>query len=87
VRQVDAAGVLSTTERPEDGAGERGADGAGERPEDGASARDAEGAAERSASAALLSVAPGLALPVFADPRGVLVVSGLPESHLGIRLQ
>jgi hypothetical protein len=36
---------------------------------------------------ALLSVAPGLAMPVFADPAGVLVVSGLPSSHLGIRLQ
>lgn len=36
---------------------------------------------------ALLSVAPGLAIPVFADPAGVLVVSGLPASHLGIRLQ
>jgi HEAT repeats len=38
-------------------------------------------------AAALLSVAPGLSLPVFADPAGVLVVSGLPASHLGIRLQ
>lgn len=36
---------------------------------------------------ALLSVAPGLAMPVFADSAGVLVVSGLPSSHLGIRLQ
>jgi hypothetical protein len=44
-------------------------------------------AAEEGASVALLSVAPGLAMPVFADPAGVLVVSGLPSSHLGIRLQ
>jgi HEAT repeat protein len=37
--------------------------------------------------AALVSVAPGLALPVFADPAGLLVISGLPVTHLGIRLQ
>jgi HEAT repeat protein len=44
-------------------------------------------AAEEPASMTLLRVAPGLAMPVFADPAGVLVVSGLPSSHLGIRLQ
>ena len=38
-------------------------------------------------TAALLSVAPGLAMPVVADPAGVLVVSGLPASPLGFRLQ
>jgi hypothetical protein len=43
--------------------------------------------AEKPDAAALLSVAPGLAMPVFADPSGLLVVSGLPSSHLGIRLQ
>lgn len=36
---------------------------------------------------ALVSVAPGLAIPVFADPAGVLVIPGLPVTHLGIRLQ
>ncbi|HTV20433.1 MAG TPA: HEAT repeat domain-containing protein [Polyangiaceae bacterium] len=45
------------------------------------SARDGSGLG------AVLSVAPGLAMPVFADPAGVLVVSGLPSTHLGIRLQ
>jgi cellulose synthase operon protein C len=38
-------------------------------------------------AAASLRVAPGLAMPVFADPAGIIVVSGLPSSHLGIRLQ
>lgn len=41
----------------------------------------------RAAAVALLRVAPGLAIPVFADPAGVLIVSGLPASRLGIRLQ
>lgn len=36
---------------------------------------------------ALLSVAPGLALPVFEDPSGTLVVAGVGPQHLGIRLQ
>jgi cellulose synthase operon protein C len=36
---------------------------------------------------ALVSVAPGLAIPVFADPAGLLVIPGLPVTHLGIRLQ
>jgi hypothetical protein len=64
-------------------------------PEDhGAEADSAEvggehagGMREGAAAGALLSVAPGLAMPVFADPAGVLIVSGLPSSHLGIRLQ
>ncbi len=52
-------------------------------------ATETDGAKAGAASVgpALLSVAPGLALPLFADPSGVLVVSGLPASHLGIRLQ
>lgn len=36
---------------------------------------------------ALLEVGPGLALPVFADESGLLVVSGVGEGTLGIRLQ
>ncbi len=40
-----------------------------------------------SESGALLNVAPGLALPVFADATGLLVVAGVSVNHLGIRLQ
>lgn len=36
---------------------------------------------------ALVAVAPGLAIPVLADPAGLLVIPGLPVTHLGIRLQ
>jgi hypothetical protein len=35
----------------------------------------------------LLDVAPGLALPVFADPAGILVVPGVGAGQRGIRLQ
>jgi hypothetical protein len=39
------------------------------------------------AGVALLNVAPGTALPVFADPGGILVVPGVGAGQLGIRLQ
>jgi HEAT repeat protein len=65
--------------------------GAGQAAPGAAGAAPAEsGAAPPSASPglpALVSVAPGLAIPVFADPAGLLVISGLPVTHLGIRLQ
>lgn len=42
---------------------------------------------EAAGAGALLNVAPGLAFPVFADPSGVLVVAGVGDQRLGIRLQ
>ena len=38
-------------------------------------------------AAVLLEVAPGLAIPVLADPSGVVVAGGLPSPEVGIRLQ
>jgi hypothetical protein len=52
----------------------------GTRPED---AKPAEG----SASEGLLLVAPGLGLPVFADPAGLLVVAGVDLNPLALRWQ
>jgi hypothetical protein len=82
LRRTLAAGLALHEGAPVRGP-EIGAAGAGERGSEADGASGGDGAA----SVALLSVAPGLAMPVFADPAGVLVVSGLPSSHLGIRLQ
>jgi hypothetical protein len=38
-------------------------------------------------AAVLLEIAPGLAIPVLADPSGVVVASALPAPEVGIRLQ
>ena len=37
--------------------------------------------------AALLELGPGVSFPVFADAAGLVVVAGLPQGALGIRLQ
>jgi hypothetical protein len=43
--------------------------------------------AAKAGAAVLLEIAPGLAIPVFADPSGVVVASALPAPLVGIRLQ
>jgi hypothetical protein len=43
--------------------------------------------AAKAGAAVLLEIAPGLAIPVLADPSGVVVASALPAPEVGIRLQ